>query len=730
MKDSEELDALAVKLQAVELPIGVYLVKADGRFVYCSERARQMLGMPREGPLTGSIRDYYSNPHERDQLLVQLDAAERDGKFLEGVTVQFSAGDRDVWVEDYCKAVRSGQDSRVLGYLGCFSDVAEPSAFVRFSKRLPQGFFQLDRRGAVDLVSPSVAKVLGYDNAADLTGQMMDNWYVDPRHAEQIQDTLLQTGSLEDAYVELRKRDGNRVYVSINAFRLNDRDGNYTGLAGTLTDVTETKYYREILDWIPVGTYLITPQEGAQRVTACNESFARIFGFSSSKEMIAKEIRDFYRNPERDFPDFLKALQLAAAKDKPLIGYTLPVVRADKTDAIVEVSTRGFFDQDDNLVKRIGVILDVTDVEALTSLRDDIGNMLHIYSSTLNLLWHEIHSALSALSPDPFRALGDKETHFVTPRQALPILEDACAQLLPALEGLERAVRDDEHRLGLDLEHQRLLSGGSETIRGVLSRRGDSVAHIDDSQYIVSQIRDMIESGAMRKVPSRVLEAAQRATEEVERLVALLDLHSACDLIAQMEHEVAALSEHVEQRTEELLARDMCHVETLVSRVTTNLRRFAASRSVRIVTHLDTSAVLEINQRTVLRALRNLLHNAIKYTWGRQPPSRAHVTVRTWEDQASVFISFENRGVPITEEEVSTGVLFAFGERGELAEDRWRTGTGMGLTDARRIAQRHGGDVMIESRPARPGRGVVDYDGPFITTATLSLPKKTKGGTQ
>jgi signal transduction histidine kinase len=61
-----------------------------------------------------------------------------------------------------------------------------------------------------------------------------------------------------------------------------------------------------------------------------------------------------------------------------------------------------------------------------------------------------------------------------------------------------------------------------------------------------------------------------------------------------------------------------------------------------------------------------------------------------------------------------------------LSKDRGRLGTGIGLTDTRRVAEAHGGRVKIESAPA--GRYSVRenhpeyYDQPFITKVTVTLP--------
>ncbi|MCL5037435.1 MAG: sensor histidine kinase [Chloroflexi bacterium] len=136
-----------------------------------------------------------------------------------------------------------------------------------------------------------------------------------------------------------------------------------------------------------------------------------------------------------------------------------------------------------------------------------------------------------------------------------------------------------------------------------------------------------------------------------------------------------------------------------------------------------------VAKRDVVRAISNLIHNAIKYSWNRDSDEKRWVTIRSKIVDKEVWIEFENFGVPITKEEIDHEIIFEIGVRGRLSHDRGRTGTGVGLSDARRIARRHGGDVVISSRPVSPGGREDDYlKNPFITTAILKLPLPPKRG--
>jgi signal transduction histidine kinase len=92
-----------------------------------------------------------------------------------------------------------------------------------------------------------------------------------------------------------------------------------------------------------------------------------------------------------------------------------------------------------------------------------------------------------------------------------------------------------------------------------------------------------------------------------------------------------------------------------------------------------------------------------------------------------VVVEIENYGVPIPRDEIVTGFIYRLGTRGRLSGDRGRTGTGIGLADARSVARAHGGDFYIESRPASPAQGEKDLTKPFITRAFFSLPIESRG---
>ena len=132
------------------------------------------------------------------------------------------------------------------------------------------------------------------------------------------------------------------------------------------------------------------------------------------------------------------------------------------------------------------------------------------------------------------------------------------------------------------------------------------------------------------------------------------------------------------------------------------------------------------DEHDLVRALANLIHNGIKYTWRRERAQRSWVTIRSTISEGMVDLVVENWGVPIAREELDRDLVFQIGYRGKWSTDRGRSGTGIGLSDARRVAENHDGELLVESRPAAAGRHDPDspgyYQQPFLTTVTLRLP--------
>jgi signal transduction histidine kinase len=113
--------------------------------------------------------------------------------------------------------------------------------------------------------------------------------------------------------------------------------------------------------------------------------------------------------------------------------------------------------------------------------------------------------------------------------------------------------------------------------------------------------------------------------------------------------------------------------------------------------------------------LDNLLENACKYSAPGTP-----IIVRAWSAPGAVALAVEDRGCGIPAEDLPR--VFEPFYRAEPARRLGRTGVGLGLAVARRVAATHGGTITVESEPGQGSRFVLRLPratAPVVAQAVL-----------
>jgi signal transduction histidine kinase len=117
----------------------------------------------------------------------------------------------------------------------------------------------------------------------------------------------------------------------------------------------------------------------------------------------------------------------------------------------------------------------------------------------------------------------------------------------------------------------------------------------------------------------------------------------------------------------------------------------AASKGVRLEGRLDgPPPELEVSASEVLRALRNILENAIRHT-----PSDGAVTVEAGRDGDGAYVSVVDTGGGIPEPDLPRVFDVAF--RGDAARTPGYAGAGLGLAIARQFVEAHRGDITVRN---------------------------------
>jgi PAS domain S-box-containing protein len=111
-----------------------------------------------------------------------------------------------------------------------------------------EGVYQSDREGHILAANPALVRMLGYSSEEELrrTALAVD-FYADREDRKRFLQRIEQEGTLRNAEMMLRRRDGQEITVLDNARPVLDAEGKIAYFQGTLTDITDrVEFEREL----------------------------------------------------------------------------------------------------------------------------------------------------------------------------------------------------------------------------------------------------------------------------------------------------------------------------------------------------------------------------------------------------------------------------------------------------------------------------------------------------
>jgi two-component system, cell cycle sensor histidine kinase and response regulator CckA len=108
-------------------------------------------------------------------------------------------------------------------------------------------YFRADLDGRFTLVSPSAARLYGYDSTDDMIGLTSESLYAVPAERSAMIRQLLESGHLVDYVGQGRRKDGSTFWVSLNARLVRDDQGTVEGIEGYVRDITRRKQAEDAL---------------------------------------------------------------------------------------------------------------------------------------------------------------------------------------------------------------------------------------------------------------------------------------------------------------------------------------------------------------------------------------------------------------------------------------------------------------------------------------------------
>ncbi len=496
-------------------------------------------------------------------------------------------------------------------------------------------------------------------------------------------------------------------------------------------DITERKRTEEAMEWM--RNTLAEAQKiahmgsfeyiAATQTTVWSEEEYRIYGLNPSEPSPSYDIMlQKYIHPDDAallHETFMKAMQSFTA-------YKLEhrVVRPDGSVRWVYDHAQPYFDEQGELIRYIGITLDITDrKQAEEKLRESEKRYRLISENSADVIWtlNIATGRFTYVSPSVYNLRG------MTPEEVMA-------------EPMKAAVTDESHQnISSNLPDRiaRYLSGDlsarTRTTEVEQIRKDGSIVPTEVVTTLITDLAGNVVEvlGVTRNITERkltqaqllkTLEELQRSNTELEQFayVASHDLQEPLRAVAGMVQLLQKrYSGQLDERADEYISLAMDgsnRMQTLItdlleySRVdrrgnpiqTTNanealksaLRNLHESiqQSGATITS-ETLPTVEADATQLTQLFQNLVGNAIKFR--SQRPPQIHIAV---EDNLDAWhFSVRDNGIGI-EPQYFERIFLVFQR---LHTRREYAGTGIGLSICKKIVERHGGRIWVESEPGQ-----------------------------
>jgi PAS domain S-box-containing protein len=475
---------------------------------------------------------------------------------------------------------------------------------------------------------------------------------------------------------------------------------------------------------LPIGVYAA---DRAGRFLACNATARRILGLDEGP--LEASLADLHVSGDghaRRVAEAERAERAGAVYEKAIVP-----LRVGEREIFVEDYLRPERDPvTGELLAYVGCLVDITDEhraarrsfelqQKVEDLTLDIGRILHANTSTLLMVNQTLGAASETLDP----RLADAEGGTTLPQERVAKLAASLAQAVERLVSAGDPARREE---ALPRERWAVLAKQIELLRDYEKRIQVAEMRNPALRTSATEIARACRAIEPHQLPREPVREGLRLALELQRMLCFLDIQMTRTTVVQMDFTLRALRDFITAEVRPPDTQVRLSVNSLVQESIAQLAEFARVSNVEVAWRRGPSLAVRGSGRDIVRALSNLLHNAIKYSWQRDRANAPWVSIRTEREHQMAAIEFETWGVPITPDEIEQGLIYQMGYRGKWSTDRGRLGTGIGLTDSQRVARAHGGDVRVESKPATSTVLSPDdaeyYRNPFLTRVTLLLP--------
>jgi PAS domain S-box-containing protein len=679
---------------------------------YFGVETDELVGCDKRRALRDTLKSAVENSDSFEQRLRETYS---DNSSVEVFEVHVVPGDgrEERWLEHRSKPISSGRyaGGRIEWYTD-ISDRKRSAAALRETKTefeslvsavREYAIFRLDPDGTIVSWNEGARAIKGYE-AEEILGEHFSTFYTrDDREAgvpRQNLDAASETGSVEDEGWRVR-RDGSTFWANVTVTALRDGDGSLEGYLKISRDMTETHRRQEgleselnhILDRVSDGFFGLDDE---WRVTYINDRAAELIEVDP-EEADGEILWDLF--PEAVDSPFYQHYFRAMREQEPVSfeEFFAPLDRWFEVSAYPSVTGLSVY------------FRDVTE-------RREREQALRARERELTAYKRYINDVLNSI--DDLFYVVDREGHFQRWNETIPSITGYSDDEIEAMGPLGLVVEEDRERV-VESIGETVKTGSGRVEASIRTKRGDRVPMEFVASAIESPSNEVMIAGIGRDITERK-RRQQRLEESNERLeqfayAASHDLQEPLRMVSSylrliedrygdafdedgqefLEFAVDG-ADRMREMINGLLAYsriesqgdsfEPVELDDVVDDVRETLRMMCDEHEAEITG--DPLPRVKGDPGQLRQLFQNLLENAMTNS-GDAPP-RIHLTAEGNGDQWVISVRDEGVGIDPSDTERIFEVFQSLDGPGE-------SGSGIGLALCKRIVERHGGDIWVDS---------------------------------
>jgi len=318
------------------IPDIIFTIDLAGKITFISKRAKEILGYENEETINVNIFNFI--PEEDHQRAIENLQKGMKGEKVRHFQIPMIKKSGEILIFE-CSFTRVYKDGKVVGAQGTAVDITERKLaeekfqeserkFREIVSNLDEGYYSVTLDGVLLEHNQAFSRILGFDQAADLKGKQMPDFWQNPDERKVYLQALAAKGSISNYQTNAKTKTGEKITVIISAHLVKDKDNLPLRIEGVFLDITKQKQYedgllaseerlRAIIDSTPFPMAIVDVQDN--NIEYWSRSALSIFGHTAPTTTEWYQLA--YPDPEyrREVIDRWKSfLEKARLTGKPL----------------------------------------------------------------------------------------------------------------------------------------------------------------------------------------------------------------------------------------------------------------------------------------------------------------------------------------------------------------------------------------------------------------------------